>query len=330
MKPSSLQTERLTLRPWREQDFELFAQLNSDPKVMEYFPGLLSRENSDLFAHKVASGIKERGWGLWAVEVPGVADFIGFIGLAPVNFDAAFTPAIEVGWRIAHPFWGRGYAPEGARAVLKYAFEQLGLEEIVSFTAVDNQRSRKVMEKIGMYHDPSSDFDHPRLSEGHKLRRHVLYRIKKNGQGVRVTEYPPENFQPRCEAAACYVEIDGKILIMERAITQSEGQTWGVPAGKIEPNEMPLQAALRELFEETNIRISPSQIKAIGKLYVQKPKISYIYHMFQVHLSEIPEVKLSSEHTRFLWATPQELEPLPLIGGAKESLQYFHQKKTTP
>jgi 8-oxo-dGTP pyrophosphatase MutT (NUDIX family) len=115
---------------------------------------------------------------------------------------------------------------------------------------------------------------------------------------------------------------------MERAKTQSEGLTWGVPAGKMEAGEMPQQAAMRELFEETHIRISPSQIKAIGKLYVQKPNIAYIYHMFQVRLSNIPEITLSSEHTRYLWATPQELEQLPLIGGAKEALQYFHQKKT--
>lgn len=173
-----IKTERLILRPWREEDFEPFARLNTDPYVMEYFPGMLTQEESDQFAKRICTAMKQQGWGLWAVSIPGIADFIGYIGLAPVNFVADFTPAVEVGWRLAYEFWNKGYATEGAQAALKYGFETLQLDEIVSFTAIQNKRSQKVMEKIGMHNDPKDDFDHPKLAEGHWLRRHVLYRLE--------------------------------------------------------------------------------------------------------------------------------------------------------
>lgn len=176
-----LKTKRLLLRPWKETDLAPFAALNADPKVMEYFPSPLSKEESDHLAHRIRSKIEDKGWGLWAVEIPGVADFIGFIGLHLVDkstLPAHFTPAVEIGWRIAFDYWGQGYATEGANAALAYGFETLNLEEIVSFTAVQNMRSRRIMEKIGMHRDPKDDFDHPKLPEGHPLRRHVLYRLK--------------------------------------------------------------------------------------------------------------------------------------------------------
>lgn len=176
-----IQSERLILRPWKHTDLEAFAQLNADPRVMEYFPSMLSQNESDDLAQRISAKLEEQGWGLWAVSIPNIADFIGFIGLARPTFEAHFTPAIEVGWRLAFDHWGKGYATEGAKAALKYGFETLKLEEIVSFTAVQNMRSRRIMEKIGMHHDLNDDFDHPKLPEGHTLRKHVLYRIKKKG-----------------------------------------------------------------------------------------------------------------------------------------------------
>lgn len=173
-----IKTERLILRPWKKEDFEPFAQLNADPKVMEYFLSVSTREESDQLANRIYNTFQEQEWGLWAASIPHEADFIGFIGLAQVNFEASFTPAIEVGWRLAHRYWGKGYASEGAKAAIEYGFKTLGLDDIVSFTPVENMRSRRVMEKIGMYHDEQGDFDHPRLPVGHKLRRHVLYRIQ--------------------------------------------------------------------------------------------------------------------------------------------------------
>lgn len=182
-----LKTKRLILRPWKEEDLEPFAQLNADPRVMEYFPSALSREESNQMAKRMQTKIEERGWGWWAVSVPGIAEFIGFIGLNNVDkstLPVHFTPAVEIGWRLAFDYWGKGYATEGARAALQYGFEMLNLNEIVSFTAMQNIRSRRIMEKIGMHHNSKDDFDHPKLPEGHWLRRHVLYRLEVSGWQV--------------------------------------------------------------------------------------------------------------------------------------------------
>jgi RimJ/RimL family protein N-acetyltransferase len=172
-----LRTERLTLRAWRPSDREPFAALNADPVAMEHFPSTLTREESDAFADRIESRLRERGWGLWAVEVDGVADFVGFVGLNEASFGAPFTPAVEVGWRMAREHWGHGYATEAARAVVATGFGQLGLAEIVSFTIPANRRSRAVMERLGMTRDPADDFDHPGIAPGHPMRRHVLYRL---------------------------------------------------------------------------------------------------------------------------------------------------------
>ena len=175
--PAGIETDRLLLRAWRQSDLTPFAALNADPEVMEHFPSVLSREESDAAAERIVAHFERRGFGLWAVEAPGVVDFAGFIGLAVPRFEAHFTPCVEIGWRLARPRWGNGYAAEGARAALGYGFETLLLDEIVSFTMPANGRSRGVMERIGMRHDGDDDFDHPSLPEGHPLRRHVLYRL---------------------------------------------------------------------------------------------------------------------------------------------------------
>ncbi len=172
-----IRTERLLLRRWVPTDRAPFAALNADPQVMEHFPALLSRQESDLLAGRIEMHFEQHGFGLWAVEIPGHTRFAGFIGLAVPRFEAHFTPCVEIGWRLASAHWGHGYATEGARAALAYGFEVVGLNEIVSFTVPHNLRSRRVMEKIGMIHDPADDFMHPFLPDGHPLQRHVLYRL---------------------------------------------------------------------------------------------------------------------------------------------------------
>ena len=176
MPAGELRTDRLLLRQWTAADREPFARFNADPRVMAYFPSTLSRAESDGLADLAENHIARNGWGLWAVDVPGVTSFAGFIGLGRPRFDAHFTPCVEIGWRLGPEFWGRGYATEGARAVLRFGFDTLGLSEIVSFTTETNLPSRRVMERIGMTHDPRDDFDHPGLPPPHRLRRHVLYR----------------------------------------------------------------------------------------------------------------------------------------------------------
>ncbi|MCZ7537011.1 MAG: GNAT family N-acetyltransferase [Acidimicrobiia bacterium] len=173
-----LRTERLLLRAWRDDDLAPFAELNGDPEVMEHFPYVLTPEQSDDLARRIGEEFARRGFGLWAVEVPGASAFIGFVGLAVPGFQAVFTPCVEVGWRLARHSWGHGYASEAAVEVLRFAFEDLMLDEVVSFTATTNLRSQAVMRRIGMTHDPADDFDHPRMPEGHVLRRHVLYRAR--------------------------------------------------------------------------------------------------------------------------------------------------------
>jgi RimJ/RimL family protein N-acetyltransferase len=184
----TLCTERLLLRPWRQPDLEPWAALGADPEVMEPVGGVIDRERSHELAARIRGHFERHGFGLWAAEVPGVAGFIGFIGLAIPAFEAHFMPCVEVGWRLARAHWGRGYATEGARAALDYGFATRRLAEIVSFTAETNLRSRRVMERIGMRRNPAEDFDHPNLPAGHALRRHVLFRIAEADRRARARQ----------------------------------------------------------------------------------------------------------------------------------------------
>ena len=177
--PRELTTDRLWLRRWRHADREAFAAMNADPRVMEHFPAPLSREESDAAVARIIRHFDDHGFGLWAVEIPGVAAFAGFVGLSVPGFAAPFMPCVEVGWRLAADCWGRGYATEGARAAVAFGFASLGLDEIVSFTTRTNARSIRVMERLGMTHDQADDFDHPNLAADHPLRRHVLYRLRR-------------------------------------------------------------------------------------------------------------------------------------------------------
>lgn len=173
-----LTTERLILRRWQESDRHPFASMNADPLVREFLGNLLTTEESYRAIDRFEAGFEQHDFGLCAVELRQDHSFLGFIGLSVPGFQAPFTPCVEIGWRLAFPAWGHGYATEGARAMTAYAFGALKLESIVSFTAEQNLRSRHVMEKLGMTFDPSERFDHPNLPEDHLLRRHVLYRLR--------------------------------------------------------------------------------------------------------------------------------------------------------
>lgn len=177
MDTPELTTERLLLRAWNTDDAPVFAALNADPRIMEFFPGPLSGPESDALVARFRAHFSERGFGMWAVERRDTGAFIGFIGLSVPDFTAPFTPCVEVGWRLDHAAWGHGYATEGARAALRFGFQTLDLPEIVAMTVPTNTRSRRVMEKLRMHCDPSDDFEHPRVPAGHPLRPHVLYRL---------------------------------------------------------------------------------------------------------------------------------------------------------
>ncbi len=174
-----LRTERLILRPWKESDLIPFAELNADPKVMEFFAAPLSKQESNALAKKIQQEFEQRRYGYWAVEIPEKASFIGYIGLNYWNYEMPFAPCIDVGWRLAFPYWGNGYATEGARASLWYGFEILKFTEIVSMATIGNIRSHRVMDRIGMKYTAAEDFEHPRVPKGHPLSLRRLYRISK-------------------------------------------------------------------------------------------------------------------------------------------------------
>lgn len=175
-----LTTCRLLLRHWKNSDREPFAALNADPRVMQFMPHRLTAQQSHSLVDRIETHFRQYGFGLFAAELRETGAFIGYVGLAVPRFVAKFTPCVEIGWRLAAEHWNRGLATEGARVVLGHAFGALKLDELVSFTVPANRPSRRVMEKLGMVHSPSEDFDHPNLPEGHPLRRHVLYRIHRS------------------------------------------------------------------------------------------------------------------------------------------------------
>ena len=173
----NIETARLVLRPWIDEDRQPFAEMSADPVVMEYLLPLGGREGSDKWIDRQMAHLAQHGFCFWAVEAKGSGAFVGAVGLLRIGYEAHFTPAVEVGWRVSRPFWGQGYAPEAAAASIRFGFEVLGLPEIVANTVAQNARSRRVMDKLGMLHDANDDFDHPRIPEGHWLRHHVLYRL---------------------------------------------------------------------------------------------------------------------------------------------------------
>jgi RimJ/RimL family protein N-acetyltransferase len=175
-----LETERLILRRWKESDIDPSAAINADPKVMEFLGPLRTREQTAQGIAKTEQYIEDHGYGLYATELKETGELLGYVGCVELSFEAPFTPTIEIGWRIGSQYWGRGFAPEGARAVVRDMFTRVGLDEIISITAVINTNSMRVMQKIGMHTDPSENFDHPKVAVDNPLRPHVLYRLKKH------------------------------------------------------------------------------------------------------------------------------------------------------
>jgi RimJ/RimL family protein N-acetyltransferase len=175
-----IETKRLLLRPWKPEDAETYFHINQDPNVIAFLPGTMTIAEVHTFITRCNHSIETHQFGLYAVEVKATQEMIGFIGLAIPSFEAHFTPAVEIGWRLGSAHWNQGYASEGATACLDYGFNIIGLTEIVSFTIPENTRSIRVMKKLGMTRNPDDDFRHPRFEANHRLSKHVLYRIQKH------------------------------------------------------------------------------------------------------------------------------------------------------
>ncbi len=182
--PLELHTRRCVLRQWQPVDLEPWVAMNADPEVRRHFPSLLTAEAAAAEAGRCRDAIAQRGWGMWALDLPGVMPFAGFVGLNVPHYDAPFVPAVEIGWRLPRAAWGSGYASEAAQAALEFAFTRLGLREVVAIAVPGNQASLRVMQRLGMVRDMAGDFDHPRIEAGHPLRRHVLYRVAATAQPV--------------------------------------------------------------------------------------------------------------------------------------------------
>ena len=188
-----IETKRIGLRKFTASDLDAFAALNSDPKVMQFFPSPLTKEQSVALIDRINKHIDDNGFGLWAAELRATNEMMGFVGMQVVPYETDFTPAVEIGWRLARKFWGKGYASEASIACLQYAFNKLNLDKVVSFTALSNQKSYAVMERIGM--KKSGEFDHPKIKKGHPLERHVLYEISKQEfQSTQFTDNLPTTF----------------------------------------------------------------------------------------------------------------------------------------
>ncbi len=175
-----LETDRLILRTWSEDDLIPMLYINQDPKVCEFLPGLGNLLTTQAMLDRFINHFNAFQFSIYAVELKKTSEMIGFLGLIPPSFESHFTPAIEIGWRLASQHWNNGYATEGAKTVLHYAFTQLNLDEIVSFTVINNLASRRVMQKIGLHHNPQDDFDHPMLEQDSPLKPHVLYRLNRS------------------------------------------------------------------------------------------------------------------------------------------------------
>lgn len=177
--PQALRTPRTLLRDWRDDDLPAWCAMNADAQVRRYFPALLDRDAALAEAGRIRAAMAQRGWGLWALEIPGEQAFAGFVGLHVTTIAAPFVPCVELGWRLAPAAWGRGFATEAAQAAVHFGFERLGVDELVAFTTTGNLPSRRVMARLGMHHDPADDFAHPSVEPGHPLRPHVLYRLRR-------------------------------------------------------------------------------------------------------------------------------------------------------
>jgi RimJ/RimL family protein N-acetyltransferase len=177
-QPVELHTKRCVLRQWKDSDLALWCATNADAEVRRFFANVADEEQARGEAQRCRDAIGQRGWGMWALEVPGVFPFAGFVGLAVPHYDAPWIPAVEIGWRLTRAAWGQGLATEAAKAALDFGFTRLLLREIVAIAVPANTPSRRVMDRLGMVRDEAGDFDHPRVEAGHPLQRHVLYRAQ--------------------------------------------------------------------------------------------------------------------------------------------------------
>lgn len=305
-----IQTPRLHILPLEEKDFSKAFDMMQNPDVMRYIgTGVKTESEARALFQLLLDHQHTFGFSLGKVIKSDTKEFIGLGGLVhfTLNHD---DPTIEIGYWLNPPYWEKGYATEIARHCADWAFEHLDIDQVVGVTHPGNKASQRVLQNAGLV---------PNGRTTYKGKEVCLFQ-RQRPEPITLLDHPPADFHAKVEVSACYLVADGEILLLKRAHGKPEEGLWGVPAGKIDPGETPLQGALRELQEETGLEYPPSVVIEKGRRYIRKPSIDYIYHMFILPLEQKPKVQITPEHLEYRWVTPLEADSLPLMSGANEAL----------
>lgn len=305
-----IQTPRLQILPLEDKDFPKAFEMMQNPEVMRYIgSGVKTEPEARTLFNLFLEHQKKFEFSLGKVLKRDTGEFLGLGGMVHFALEHD-NPIIEIGYWLNPLYWGKGYATEIAKHCVDWAFQHLDIDHVVGVTQPGNAASQRVLQKAGLVPDEKTTY------RGNPV--HLFKRLRP--EPIILFDEPPADFHPRVEVAACYVLAEGQILLLKCALGKPEEGLWGVPAGKINSDETPLQGALRELNEETGLNFSPSIVIEKGKTYIRKPSVDYIYHMFILPLNTKPVVTISSEHLEYRWISPQQVDTLPLMTGASQAL----------
>lgn len=305
-----IQTSRLQIIPLEESDFSQALDMMRNPEVMRFIGnGVKTNEEARSLFEQFLSHQKKFGHSLGKVIDKSDGSFIGLGGVVHYALEEN-NPTVEVGYWLNPPYWGKGYASEIAKHCVDWAFENLAIDRIVGVTDPENSASQRVLQKAGLVPEGTADYK----------GREVQLFSRKAPEKLEIFEIPPTGFTPHVEVAACYLLSEGEILLLKRGYGKPEEGLWGVPAGKIDPGETVLEGALRELNEETGLTVPAEKLIDKGSLYINRPGISFVYHMFLINFEKKPKIQITPEHLEHQWINPLQADTLPLMSGGKRAL----------
>ncbi len=304
-----IETPRLVIHPIKKNDFPFFLELVQNPKVMEFIgSGIKSEKEAIQLFQRFLDHQYRKGFSLGTVRNRQTQDYLGIGGVIHYELNTG-RPDIEVGYWLHPQFWNRGYATEITIACVNWAFSHLSIQHIFGAAHPNNHASQRVLQKAGFIPCGTSTYN----------QRNVCLFKRLAPEPVMLYLDPPKDFRPVVEVSACYLMVNTELLLLKRAYDR-EGGLFGVPAGKINPGESPLNCVIRELFEETGLLFPSDYFRCLGKRFIRKPSIDYVYHMFTLEIRSKPELIINDEHLEYVWSTPQNALNLPLMAGAKQAL----------